>query len=184
MTQSLLQCRPGRGSSGKIPWVCLSINTHNWTPEIWVPSFILYAVCACVCLQLTTFMHLCTCDLQAYVCVFVCVWKHLHVFDFCCEDVCVCSRCYVYIHVRVRVCETSSIPISFSLISAPLGALQLTWKGRGAPERLQPWTGPPRWGRGVFKGLVWPQWDQQTQLICHCNSIFTSFQFQRAVWLH
>lgn len=133
-----------------------------------------FSVLLCICVHVT-FKHTCVCVL---------VHKHTACLWLCCDDVCVCKCGYVYIHVRVRMCETNSIPISFNLIWAPLGAFQLTWKGRGEPERPRPRTGPPRWGRGSFKGLIWPRRDQQTQLICHCNSIFTSFQFQRAVWLH
>lgn len=61
-----------------------------------------------------------------------------------------CKCCYLFIHV----CETNSTTIIFNLISAPVGALQLTRNGRGARERLRPRAGPPRWGRGAFKGLV------------------------------
>ena len=136
----------------------------------------------CVFFQLII-MHLHTYDLQALCCnpnpnpISACFW-------LCCKDAYMCKCGYIYIYVCVRMCKTNSSPIRFSLIWAPLGAFQLTWKGRGEPERPRPRTGPPRWGRGTFKGLIWPRRDQQTQLICHCNSIFTSFQFQRAVWLH
>lgn len=44
--------------------------------------------------------------------------------------------------------------IVFNLIFAPVGTLQLTRNGRGARERPRPRAGPPRWGRGAFKGLV------------------------------
>lgn len=95
-------------------------------------------------------------------------------------------RMLVYPSAFAFVCiyETNSTPLNLSLISAPPGALQPTQKGRGEPERLRPRTGAPRRGRGAFKSLVWARWDQQTQLICHRNAIFTSFQFQRAFWLH
>lgn len=73
-------------------------------------------------------------------------------------------------------------PTPVDLFSSGISVAHM--KREGVPGRWQPRTGPPHWGRGLFKGLVWPQWDQQKQLICQCNSIFTSFQFQRAFWLH
>lgn len=41
-----------------------------------------------------------------------------------------------------------------------------------------------QWGRHVQRGSFGPNSTGKTQLICHCNSIFTSFQFQRAFWVN
>lgn len=138
-------------------------------------------VCVCaynlhICIHTNLRPHVCSL-LWVNLCMHLgLLWGCLHVQMWLCIYPCRA--------IHVRLCEANSTMISFNLISAPVGALQLTRKGREARERLRPRTRPPRWGRGAFKGLVWPRRDQQTQLICHCNSIFTSFQFQRAVWLH
>lgn len=76
----------------------------------------------------------------------MCMQKNSTDLWVCHKYVSMCKWGYVYYNVHVRMCEINSISISFSLISAPRGALQLTWKGRGVPERLRPRTGPPHWG--------------------------------------
>lgn len=85
--------------------------------------------------------------------LFVTGSKSLHASGFvmgllACANVLCVYQCLV---IHMHPCGPNSMMISFSLISAPVGVLQLTRKGREAQERLRPRTGPPRWGRGAFK---------------------------------
>ena len=140
------------------------------------PDCIAYLrVCLCrwMCWTLPVHMCLCIClHLETYACLWI-----------FCGNVCMCKCVHVDIHVCLRICGQKT-SIAISLISAPLGALELTWKGRGGRGDCGTEQGLLAGGRRVQRARCWPQRDRQTQLICHCNAIFTSFQFQRAFWLH
>lgn len=88
--------------------------------------------------------HECACGFVAHAFEELLNFKHAHACLSACGNLCMpFSLLWGCLHVQMWLCiqsicvrmrGTNSIPISFSLISVPLGALQLTWKGRGAPR--------------------------------------------------